>query len=1359
MKYGISSSLDENGTEIIQDVRCEFVESCNDSGAASEMAKNGDGHLTETAGKEELRRDAAIPSVTRQARGDDEEETKDAVIFSIQFYGKTIGEVGMMDQDLSELDWKRFKSYLFQNLLSVNHQENICVSYSDEEGDKLPIESDEEYQEALKVAKKKAEMHDKLVLDITRQGGFPAMLSLVSSGIRKVSSSPPKEGGISFFKASSPPKDVLSGTKAVGAERKLFPGFFLPYKGPMPGHVQGMRGYDCDEALECGKINVTSSTTSTTSIPASSVRTDCKRGPPVRALRNSPPSLLFKYEAPCTLNLKTTTTASASTLDSARQGIVFGAGHTSDASSGARPKDGWTDRTLANHPPSWFTAYMDKFRNDVCEEVSHRVVAQIRTNMCEEVSDLIASKVTEIFRSNRLSTSDLNEIQHGWSPLNLPEHRQDCTDNDTKRIFIKHKKSNDCDTCKDDVQEDTEDTTKRLLSKYKKSKDCDTTDDDAIGKEKLKKKMPRMAENGVSSAAAVNDNGKFRKRDFKNLGAKQKKLIMEEERLLKKQEKLEKKKFLLASKYAEERDKASRTQEKVLAKMEGLRKKQSCSQEEFSKLRKMVDKHQRLITAEQRQQRRNERKASYQKAGKSKKINIDNKCFPVDASLLHAALQELEALAEDSMSDGAGCVATRGYDALYLKDITFPDGSVVAPGTEFVKTWRVVNNGVIPWNEKTTLCKWSQVRFRGSPAGWKLKPSMKRVACPPLEPGQEGDISITFTAPSEPGWYATHWRFCQRGRVFGNQMWCAIHVVEEPVLFEPTKTIQGVRSSSGDSGVTKATLAADEIPELSSVIVCKSTTRDLFLGRHSSLGEKSLKEVLIPHPREELGVHTDLGIVENYYDAEDPVQRECTEGLQNLSLNNKDTFITIDDRKERDLISFEEEAEVLSSATSTPEIISTVSQGHSVVPLKEMAKESVENLIVKTPALKSQLKSTVLQETLQTDSISMSSGSFSELDSEDQAIMNESDSDGSENEYYVVHLPDCFNMKSLDNDEAHTQETTGGFVGDGERPDSTDFLTADEDDRTTAVASDSSEDLTCPLNDHNYASRSSTVSQASYRINPAYKAFVGSENMPNSTSDKEKSKMKKEEASGSGAASTLPDPPTDTKPFMSIPKEALQTSVLQPVPQIPGEESMHLFNGQEQDINTWASGSCVTRNVVCEQPYSAQHKETQKGADTSTAEASSANSANNNSSGSFSSQLQADIVGALPDELVSIIPEDLVRGAWNTARSLITRINQEMLSPTSDSPGRVYSPEEEASSEQQEQPPSIDLESNSQPEETSQDPANPLDEKESTSPLPPPLQQLEDMGFHNHEVNELLLTKYSGDVSRAVAELIILNSN
>ena len=53
----------------------------------------------------------ANPSVTTRAEAD-------AVVFSIQFYGKTIGEVGLMDQDLSQLDWQRFKSYIVSEMLS-----------------------------------------------------------------------------------------------------------------------------------------------------------------------------------------------------------------------------------------------------------------------------------------------------------------------------------------------------------------------------------------------------------------------------------------------------------------------------------------------------------------------------------------------------------------------------------------------------------------------------------------------------------------------------------------------------------------------------------------------------------------------------------------------------------------------------------------------------------------------------------------------------------------------------------------------------------------------------------------------------------------------------------------------------------------------------------------------------------------------------------------------------------------------------------------------------------------------------------------------------------------------------------------
>ncbi|XP_066990687.1 uncharacterized protein [Macrobrachium rosenbergii] len=1257
MKYGIINSPEE-------------TTSCDkrDTEGERDMASEG-GQSSEAATMAKQRQQSEV----------------DAVIFSIQFYGKTIGEVGMMDQDLSELDWKKFKSYLFQNLLTINHQENICVSYSDEEGDKLPIDSDEEYREALKVAKKKAEMHDKLVLDITRQGGFPTVLSMVSSGIKKVSSSPPKEGGISFFKASSPPKEH-SGFKAIGTERKLFQGFFMPDKGPIPGHVQGVWGYDCDEALECGKVNTTSTTTTTTTTtsPVPTARSDCKRGPPVRALRSSPPNLLFNFEAP-THNV-------SPTLETSACQDVFGAGI--DKLTGARPKDVRLKGEMSEQPPEWFTSYMNKFRAEICEEISERVF----------------SKVTEALKNNSVqpSTNQMESQGYGLQEQ-LELGKTDAGDNlEASHVGFKKYFGTGSENADGEVT---------------KKEDCENEE--------------------VSFDTLNSESSKGKKKDEKCLGVKRKKLIKEEERLakeegrlLKRQEKIERKKLILTSKYADEMDRASRTQEKVFAKMEGLRKKQFCSQEELSKLRKMVDKQQRFMSAEQRQQRRSERKAGYQKSGKAKKINIDNLCFPIDASLLHAALQELEALAEDSTSDCTVGAITRGYDALYLRDMTYPDGSVVHPGKEFVKTWRVANNGVMPWNEKTTLCKWRQVRFRGSPAGWKLKPSMKRVVCPPLEPGQEGDVSITFTAPSEPGWYATHWRFCQRGRVFGNQMWCAIRVEEEPSASgAPESQLEKILMD--DTGMNKPSFSRDVVHDLSAAIL-HDGVRETIFENYPNEDPKTSK--IITPPREELGPQNDLGIVENYYDAEDPVQAECIEGLQKLTLScAAKPDVSSEEKKEKDLITFEEEAEVVDSGSSTPELLPSVSQAQ-VVPLKEMAKESVESLIHKDQEMKSPDKQSI-SFINQSDSISMSSGSFSELDSEDQAILNESDSDGSDHEYYVVQLPECFNTNSAHEDSASNEnesdlaKTPVAWPEEVDRPDSPDFLTADEDDRTTAVASNSSEDLTCPVNDPSYTSRSSSVSRESDSTNP--------EN-PQSQTQVQK-----------GSISSLPDPPTDTKPFMAIPNEALQTNLLYSASQSKSGEQCNQAR-KDQEPGTWVSGANCQRSVVCEQPYSSQHKETKHSGLNSDGVTSSFTES---TTGPATSQMPVDLVGALPDELVSIIPEDLVRGAWNTARSFITRINQEMLSPTSDSPGRVYAREEEPAIESPEPAQSSPVpDVATQPEESvSENSTAANTAKETSTPLAPPMQQLEDMGFHNREVNERLLTKYNGDVSCAVAELIILD--
>ncbi|KAK4309378.1 hypothetical protein Pmani_018994 [Petrolisthes manimaculis] len=1196
----------------------------------------------------------------------------EAVVFSIQFYGKTVGEVGLLDQDLSELDWKKFKSYIFQNLLSVNNQENICVSYNDDEGDKLPIDSEEEYREALKVAKKKAEAHDKLVLDITRQGGLPTVLSMVSSGIKRVSSSPPKEGGMSFFKASSPPKESLGfAGRGHVTERKLLPTFLSSERND--GVSEGRRGWG---------------------------RTRAKEVPLV-------------------------------------------------------------ERQHLDQPPPWFTNYMAKFR--------------------EEVSQETAKKVTEMLKGSDMTPPPLPSeprpiVTPPFHPVPTPLEPDPIDDLQIKFSRCSLLSQGACNTSK--VTPSTRQASSGTSNNNVESLECGNR-----GKKKGRAEVVSIPLKKLGCASACDIKGRKKgkgehnttvtvqvkkgsdKGDTNDTGAKSKKPMTEDERLSRKleerlvrlgekfsrlqekweekqikkhdklveklhkqQERLERKKP--ASKFPEEMDRTSRTQEKVLAKMEGLRKKQSCSPEELNKLRKMVDKQHRVITAEQRQQRRNERKAGNWKAGKAKKVSIDDKAFPVDASLLHAALQELEALAEDSPSETSH-LATQGYDARYIKDITFPDGSEVAPGAEFIKTWRVANSGIWTWNEKTTLCKWTQVRFRDAPAGWKLKPALKKIVCPPLEPGQESDISITFTAPSEPGWYATHWRFCQRGRLFGNQMWCAVHVVDNPdsnaVLAGSLEVPERDKRSEEEPGLHTP---QEKVPQ------GDDNTSDNTSGVATmveEVQEVEAREEVPASPSEEPTDQTDceFGIVEDYYDAEDPVPHQLSQRVECSSPTKPDEeTVAMDQDKQSldlmDLISFEEEAELVTSGSSTPVMIATPPGAKSVIPLKDIARESVESL---REALNVKAGRSVPRRCC-VDEMSDSSGSLSELDSEDQAILNESDTENSDYEYYVVHIPDCFDLpESYTSEQKHDVALPTTNKEETERPESPDFLTADEDDRTTTIVTSTGSPHT----------QQQEVPSASV-------CGEGDSTLTESSC-----------ATNNNHPQTLKIVPQSGLPVPRKVKYQIADSQETTLAAEGKNSSESTQPPQDHTRATWKSGTQSLTGVVCEQPLSAQTQHKQGGSINSSrgegAEAMAAGGESKTESGNEGEVAEGGQDAALPDELVSIIPEDLVRGVWNTARTFITRINQEMLSPSGNSPGRLDGEENEPTREDR-SPPAEEL--NRQEESTQSIAAAPECDREMPL-LPPPLQQLADMGFTNHEVNQRLLTKYNNDVACAVAELIVLN--
>jgi Ig-like domain from next to BRCA1 gene len=97
--------------------------------------------------------------------------------------------------------------------------------------------------------------------------------------------------------------------------------------------------------------------------------------------------------------------------------------------------------------------------------------------------------------------------------------------------------------------------------------------------------------------------------------------------------------------------------------------------------------------------------------------------------------------------------------AQFIADVNVPDGTVMAPGATFTKTWRLKNVGACAWSTSYQL-----VYFSGEQMG-----AASSAAFPQNVPvGQTVNISINMTAPATAGSYRGFWMFKNAsGALFG----------------------------------------------------------------------------------------------------------------------------------------------------------------------------------------------------------------------------------------------------------------------------------------------------------------------------------------------------------------------------------------------------------------------------------------------------------------------------------------------------------------------------------------------------------------------------------------------------------------
>ncbi len=131
--------------------------------------------------------------------------------------------------------------------------------------------------------------------------------------------------------------------------------------------------------------------------------------------------------------------------------------------------------------------------------------------------------------------------------------------------------------------------------------------------------------------------------------------------------------------------------------------------------------------------------------------------------------------------------------------------NLVAPGATFQATWTFKNSGTTTWNGdyRFSYSKNSHPKTRNfsrSPLGAQLAQSIVNIgATGAVKPGEKTHLTLTLTAPDEPGTYTTNWQLqTGNGRFFGPIRWlrAVVVVVGKPLAYIQTVPLQNSVSNS-----------------------------------------------------------------------------------------------------------------------------------------------------------------------------------------------------------------------------------------------------------------------------------------------------------------------------------------------------------------------------------------------------------------------------------------------------------------------------------------------------------------------------------------------------------------------------------
>ena len=156
--------------------------------------------------------------------------------------------------------------------------------------------------------------------------------------------------------------------------------------------------------------------------------------------------------------------------------------------------------------------------------------------------------------------------------------------------------------------------------------------------------------------------------------------------------------------------------------------------------------------------------------------SIPTSRMTVTAKFIAPASTSISRMAATATPGATACAD----DAVYVADVTVPDGTVFKPSEAFEKTWRVRNTGSCPWGPGYRLAFVSGDRM-GKPElvgfGLVAPAESVEVTVAVVTPGESIEVTVALLAPESPGSYKGYWQMMNgNGECFGQRVYVAILV-------------------------------------------------------------------------------------------------------------------------------------------------------------------------------------------------------------------------------------------------------------------------------------------------------------------------------------------------------------------------------------------------------------------------------------------------------------------------------------------------------------------------------------------------------------------------------------------------------